>query len=84
MKYRVLLLDKIGSCGWLVLLGCLAASPPARGQEKSDQQRRDDAVQRDLKRLIEDERREQRKRDYQTVLSRAERAILQKLAPIHP
>ena len=73
MKNHEMHLRPIRTCGCLVFLGCLIASSPARAQEKSAEQRRADAVQRELKRLPEDERREQGRRDYQAVVTRAER-----------
>lgn len=74
MRQGVFLLSRFKLCGWFILLSSLAAALPARAQEKSEEHRRAEAVQRELKRLMEDERREQCKRDYQAVVSRAERA----------
>lgn len=59
---------------WAGLL-CLAIGTTLAAQEKTEDQRRNEAVQRELKRLLDEERLEQRKRDFQTVVDRAERTI---------
>lgn len=72
MRHRVLLWPQVGFVACLAQLFCMTLPAPA--QEKTDEQRRSEAVQRELKRLMEDERREQSKRDFETVVVRAQRA----------
>lgn len=74
MNFKTRTSRKVAWFMFLMPLGCLAVSSRSAAQELTEEQRRNEAAQRQLGRLLEEEKHEQRKRDYRSVLSRAERA----------